>query len=118
MQLIENIKTFPVQILHHIREKKKKESRCVPGATEDAGFTHTLMQSWLTLQHYTSSLNGFTFVSPPRPQINTEQGEHRPTGRTRLPPVITRRSVTRGQDPGAPCGFGERRGQLCYAAHD
>lgn len=36
MQLIENIKTFTVQILHHIQK-----SKCVPVATEDAGFTHT-----------------------------------------------------------------------------
>ena len=36
MQLIENIKTFTVQILHHIQK-----SKYVPVATEDTGFTHT-----------------------------------------------------------------------------
>lgn len=36
MQLIENIKTFNIQILHHIQ----KASVCLV-ATEDAGFAHT-----------------------------------------------------------------------------
>lgn len=60
MRLIENIKTFTVQILHHIQ---KKAGVCLwPRKTLAL---HTLMKSWLTLQHRTSSLNGFTFVFPP-----------------------------------------------------
>lgn len=68
MQLIENIKTLTVQILHHIQ----KASVCWrPQKTRGL---HTLMKPRLTmLRHRASSLISFTFMSPLGPQINTEQ---------------------------------------------
>lgn len=110
MQLIENIKTFTVQILHHIQK-----SKCVPVATEDAAL-HTLLKSGLTSQHHTSSLNGFTFVStrPPNQHNNSSAGLQG----TQLPPVITRMPQEDRGIP-APCtDLVTWRGQRRYTAHD
>ena len=43
---------------------------------------HTQMKSWLTLQHCKSSLTGFTFMSPPGPQSNTDNPHHPHQGLT------------------------------------
>lgn len=43
---------------------------------------HTQMKSWLTLQHRTSSLTSFTFMSPPGPESNTDNPHHPHQGLT------------------------------------
>ena len=43
---------------------------------------HTQMKSWPTLQHRTSSLTCFTFISPPSPQSNTDNPHHPHQGLT------------------------------------
>lgn len=49
---------------------------------------HTQMKSWLTLQHRTSSLTGFTFISPPGPESNTDNPHHSHQGLTGHAPPL------------------------------
>lgn len=86
---------------------------CVSWPQKTLGL-HTLMKSWLTMQHRTSSLIGFTFTSPPAPQINTDH-QHRHTGRA--PPLCHHKKChgrAEGlQGPTHIFRLVTRRGQLC-----
>lgn len=112
MQLIENIKTFTVQILHHIQK-----SKCVPVATEDAGFTHTTeIQANMAASHeLPKRLHIYVSTRPPNQHNNSSAGLQG----TQLPPVITRRMPQ--EDRGIPARCTDlvtRRGQRRYTAHD
>ena len=112
MQLIENIKTFTVQILHHIQKRK-----CVPCGHRDAGFAHTdeILAIGAEPHKLPVGLCIHSSTWPPN-QYRTE------VHRASHPASEVTRNARRGRDTSGPCkhlSFGDmERSALLPTAHN